>query len=259
MRTLAVWANGDLQDPGVPTVNATDPAFTVGHGLFETLRVEDSAALARDLHLQRLLSSAAELGITADPTQINAGIDAVLPQAPSRARLRYTVSGGGGVVVTLAELVPTPPTVRAITTPWPRNEHSPLTRHKTTAWYECALALRQAQEQGADEALFCNTAGDYCEGTTSNLFIVVDGTLLTPPVTAGLLPGVTRALLMEHAAAQGIPVQESPISPSLLIRADEVLLTSSLKDVVPVTELDGRTLPIGPLAQLLMSTFRQPR
>lgn len=261
---LATWADGRLLGPGEPGVVPTDPGFTLGRGLFETLRVDDGVVLARQAHLERLRRSVLALGFPRlDHQRIDDGIAAVLQSAAARAagcsaRLRYTVTAAGGCVVTLAAMPPPIHEATVVTAAWPRNEHSPLVGHKTTSYFESALAMEQAQAGGASEALFRNTRGDYCEGATSNLFVVDAGRVITPPEAAGLLPGVTRALVMQHARSLGLEVTEQPVSAELLDASDELFLTSSLKDICPVTSLDGRPLRVGEVTRQLLTSFTQP-
>ena len=260
MTTLAVWVDGVLVQPGEPAVPASDLAFARGYGLFETARVRgDGVVIECERHLQRLVDSAVELGFPpVDVARIDRGITAVLPFVPAEgARLRYTLTGSGRLVVELSEVGPQREQVRAITAPWPRNELSPLAGHKLTSYAEAIVAQREARAAGVDDALFRNLRGDYCEGTMSNLFVVAGGRMLTPPRDAGILPGVTRALVLERAAGAGIDTAEDPITPEILFGADEVLITGSVKGVVPVVELDGHPWEPGPVTRRLQELMRE--
>lgn len=203
--------------------------------------------------MERLVGSAVELGFPpVERDRINQAITALLPHVPPEgARLRYTVTGSGRYVVELAELPEELETIRAVTASWPHNDQSPLTAHKLTSYAENVWALGQAKEAGADEALFRNTRGDYCEGAMSNLFIVIRKRLITPPLDAGILPGVTRAVVIERAQKGGIPVAEAPVSPEMMFGAQEIMVTGSVKGVVPVVELDGKTFKAGPITRRL--------
>ncbi|HZK04701.1 MAG TPA: aminotransferase class IV [Actinomycetaceae bacterium] len=254
MKTLAIWADGTLVPEGAPAVAATDLAFTRGYALFETARVTGGGTIVEhERHLQRLLESAGALRFPpVDRKTIDDGVAAVLPFVPPEgARLRYTVTGSGSCVVELSELPPDRVTVRAVTASWPVNELSPLTAHKLTSYAENMWAIAEARAAGADEALFRNLRGDYCEGTMSNLFIVSGGRLITPPLDAGILPGVTRAVIMERAGEAGIVVVEERVTPEAIFAAGEVMVTGSVKGVVPVIELDGRRFEVGPVTRRL--------
>lgn len=145
------------------------------------------------------------------------------------------------MLITAAPAAPAPAVVDVVTVPWRRNEHSAVAGLKTTSYAENVVALARARAQGADEAIFANTAGDLCEGTGSNVFVVHDGLILTPPLSSGCLAGITRELLVEV-----VPVEERPLPLDALGQADEAFLTSSTRDVVPIAHVDGRRLPAAP-------------
>lgn len=124
---------------------------------------------------------------------------------------------------------------------WVRNERSAVAGLKTTSYAENVVALATAARAGASEALLANTVGRLCEGTGSNVFVVLDGRLHTPPLASGCLAGITRVLVVEWAGAK-----ETDLPFEVLEQADEVFLTSSLRDVQAVTRIDGRELAVGP-------------
>ena len=124
-----------------------------------------------------------------------------------------------------------------VTVPWRRNEHSPVAGLKTTSYAENVVALRAAHDAGADEAIFANTAGMLCEGTGSNIFVVHEGELVTPPLSAGCLAGIVRELVLEVA---GATERDLPIE--VLADVTEAFLTSSTRDVQPIDTIDGRAL-----------------
>jgi branched-chain amino acid aminotransferase len=136
-----------------------------------------------------------------------------------------------------------PPTATCdvTTVPWPRNEHGALSGLKTTSYGENVRALAYAAEHGGSEAIFGNTAGNLCEGTGTNVFVVSGGQLLTPPLSAGCLAGVTRALVIEWS---GAVEQDLPLS--ALAEADEAFLTGTTRDVQPIRFVDGQALPAAP-------------
>jgi branched-chain amino acid aminotransferase len=134
--------------------------------------------------------------------------------------------------------------------PWPRNERGPLVGLKTTSYADNVVALQWAHAQGADEALLANTVGELCEGTGSNVFVVLDGQVLTPRLASGCLAGVTRDLVLEWTEAA-----EAEIALVELYEADEVFLTSSTRDVQAVTGLDGLPRPVGPRTRHVREEF----
>ncbi len=126
-----------------------------------------------------------------------------------------------------------------------RNEHSPLSNLKTLNYLDNLLARAEAQRAGADEAIFLNTSAQLAEASASNLFIVADGRVLTPPIEAGILPGITRACVLELCGAEGISIQEAPLEANQLPAAEEAFLTNSLMEIMPLTSFAGKTIGSG--------------
>ena len=131
-----------------------------------------------------------------------------------------------------------------------RNEHAMTAGLKTNAFTDAVAAILEAARVGADDALFLDTAGHCSEATSSNLFVRSGGVLLTPPLSCGVLPGITRAAVLEIAAAMGVPAAEREVEPDVLMRAGEVFLTSSLRGIAPVTRLNGRPVGAGAPGEL---------
>jgi len=270
---MKVWLGtrdgGALVEPGRATVSVLDHGFTVGDGVFETLKVTPAGPFALTRHLRRLARSAATLGLVAPDEQIvrSAVADVVRSlgvDEPDRLwRLRITYSGGPAplgserddvvptLVVALAPGRPWCATTTAVTVPWTRNERSPLAGVKSTSYAENVVALARAHEAGASEALLANTRDELCEGTGSNVFVVVGGRVLTPALGSGALAGVTRELVLEWFGAV-----EADLPMRVLAEADEVFLTSSTRDVHPLVRVDGRTWPTaGPVGARLREEF----
>jgi branched-chain amino acid aminotransferase len=134
--------------------------------------------------------------------------------------------------------------------PWPRNERGPLVGLKTTSYADNVVALQWAHAHGADEALLANTVGELCEGTGSNVFVVLDGQVLTPRLASGCLAGITRDLVLEWTQAA-----EAEIALVTLYEAEEVFLTSSTRDVQAVTSLDGLPRQVGPRTRSIRAEF----
>jgi branched-chain amino acid aminotransferase len=263
-----VWLDGRLVARADAVVSAFDHGLTVGDGVFETLKVTDGRPFALTRHLARLRRSLAGLGLALDrgDHELAGAVDALLEATDAtRARLRITVTGGdaplgsgrgGGrptVVVALGALAEVPATTEVVTVPWRRNEHSAVTGLKTTSYAENVVALARAAQAGASEALLANTAGHLCEGTGSNVFVAVGGRLLTPPLPSGCLAGITRELVLEVVPE----AEEADLPMDVLERADEVLLTSSTRDVQAVRCVDGRPLAgaPGPWAREALARF----
>jgi branched-chain amino acid aminotransferase len=140
--------------------------------------------------------------------------------------------------------------------PWPRNERGALAGLKTTSYAENVVALHYANERGAGEAVFSNIRGELCEGTGTNVFVGLQGRLVTPPLTSGCLAGVTRGLLVEWLPDW---LEERSLPTSQLAEADEAFLASTTRDVQPIRAVDGHALPTcpGPLTRRAMEVFAE--
>jgi branched-chain amino acid aminotransferase len=276
------WVDGRLVDAAEARVSALDHGFTVGDGVFETLKVVpgpqgDPVPFALDRHLARLEVSAAGLGLPPPdvPTLRDAALSvcAASPELAGGGRLRVTYTSGAGplgsdrggapatAVVTAAVATGWPPTGRLALSPWRRNEAGPLTGLKTTSYAENVVMLAHARSLGADEALVRNLAGSVCEGTGSNIFAVHDGVIRTPALSSGCLAGITRELVVQWCAEAGTPVCEQELAVADVVAAQELFLTSSTRDVHPVVEVldvSGASLwagPVGPVTRATAALF----
>ncbi len=267
--TPIAWVDGRLVGDA-PALRAFDHGVTVGDGVFETCCVREGQAFALSRHLRRLATSAAGLGLVSpDLDLVRAGVAEVLAAGPLPwGRLRITVTGGPGPLgsdradvaptyVVLASPAPRPaPTASVAVAPWVRNERSAVAGIKTTSYAENVVALAYARERGASEALLANTRGELCEGTGSNVLLALGGQLVTPPLDSGALAGITRELLLEWAASEGLGILERVVPLEELAVAEEVALLSSTRDVQPVHAVDGRALTApGPLITAAAGVF----
>ncbi|MEM7091399.1 MAG: aminotransferase class IV [Actinomycetota bacterium] len=263
---MKVWLNGGLVDAGEAKIAVDDHGLIVGDAAFETLKTVRGEPLAITRHLRRLRRTLDAMWIEMpDEDELRAAvatcIDAFQPSGDRQARVRLTVTGGTG---SLGSGAPTgPPSVfvaaaelsakaapHVITVPWTRNERGALAGLKTTSYAENVRALRVAKGAGASEAIFANTVDELCEGTGTNIFVVVDGRCITPPLSSGCLAGVTRELVLEVA-----DIAEEPLPMSILETADEVFLTSSTRDVQGLTQIDDRLLEVGPVTSQIADGF----
>ncbi|MEU7009334.1 aminodeoxychorismate lyase [Streptomyces sp. NPDC046332] len=252
---MKLWVNGGLRDAEEAQVSVLDHGLTVGDGVFETIKAVRGETFALTLHLERLTRSARGLGLPdPDLDEVRRACAAVLEANPMElGRLRITYTGGlsplgsergdagASLVVALGESGRRPDSTAVITVPWTRNERGALTGLKTTSYAENVVALARAREQGASEALFANTVGQLCEGTGSNVFVVLDGRIHTPPVSSGCLAGITRALAVEWTGAI-----ETDLPLDVLESAQEIFLTSTLRDIQAVHRVDDRELTPAP-------------
>jgi branched-chain amino acid aminotransferase len=268
-----VCVDGELGPADELRISPLDHGLLVGDGVFETLRVYDGIPFAWTRHLQRLARSAAGLGLgIPEVATLREQADAVLAaNGLTRARLRITVTGGPAplgseraavpptVVIAASALTPWPPTADVVTVPWPRNERGATAGLKTISYAENVRALAYAHDHGAGEAIFANTRGELCEATGSNVFLVRDGQLVTPPGSAGCLLGVTRALVIELAPTLGFDVEEVDLPLAALADADEAFLSSTTREVQAIAHVDGTALPAapGPVTEKLAAAFAE--
>jgi branched-chain amino acid aminotransferase len=266
------WLDGELVPLADARVSVLDHGLVVGDGVFETLRVYRGEPFAWTRHVARLNASARGLGLgVPDAGELrSAAEDVIAANELSEARLRITVTGGvappgsgrGEAEPTTFLLAfpiePAAPTVDVVLAPWSRNENSALAGLKTISYAANVRALAYAKERGAGEAIFTNTRGNVCEATGSNVFVVRDGVLATPPPTAGCLLGVTRALLLHLARDTGLRAEERDLAVDELSSADEAFLSSTTREVQPIARIDGRPLAAvgGPVSTRLADAFR---
>ena len=266
---MRAWLNGQLlDDPTGATLSVTDHGFTVGDGVFESIKTIQGEPFALTRHVTRLAGSATGLGLEApDEAEVRRGVAAVLAGTSDplgRLRITYTAgpapmgSGRGDgpatLVVAYSALEPMGASTAVSTVPWTRNERGATAGLKTTSYAENVIALAHARERGATEAIFANTVGHLCEGTGSNVFYVVDGELRTPTLASGCLAGVTRALVIEWSG--GVEVDE-PMG-EVAERMSEAFLVSTTRDVQAISRWDDRELPApGPVTAECARTWAQ--
>lgn len=259
---MKLWMNGVLRDATRPWLMASDRGVTLGDGLYETIRVRSGVPVHLPAHLERLARGAGLLGLSlpydAQALANACGVLLLDSGTPADAVLRLTVTRGPGprgllppatpapvVMLTIGAWTQPPPVTAIVATVTRRNEFSPLAQVKSTNCLDAILARNQAASRGADEAILLNTAGRVAEATIANLFAVIGGTLVTPPVEEGCLAGVGRGIVLAQAK-----VTVRPVTVAELVTAQEIFLTSSL-GIRPVTSLEGRGLAAGTVAATL--------
>lgn len=278
---FAVSVDGRVGRPEDVTLKVTDNGFVFGDSAYETLRTYGGRPFELDRHLKRLRRTIALLGfeLKVSDEEIKARIDACLSFASNpESYLRVIVSRGVGDMSYRFERIPEPTVamyVKPLEATSPalyeqgaaaaivsirRNPVEALNpAMKSSNLLNNALATREAYAKGAFEAILLNTRGEVAEGAGSNVFIVKDGRLLTPPLSCGLLAGITRELVLEIAAAEGIPHEERVLYPADLQSADEMFVTSTLKELAPVVTLDGAPVGTGrpgPTTHALLKAYR---
>jgi branched-chain amino acid aminotransferase len=247
-----IWRNGQWTEAEVLEIAPRDRGLLHGLGLFETLLAIDGRAVFADRHLARLQASCKRLGWNPEVPDITGPVSS---HGRGRVRIRLTLTGGSGPLHDLSHgadhlwmlaaspvaEAPAPTSVNV--SPFTRNEHSPLAGLKCASYAENLVALDHAGRLGFGETLFFNKAGHLCEAATANVFLVKEGTLRTPALDCGCLPGITRAVVIGLAARLGIPCMETRLTTDDLHSADGMFLTSSIRGVTGVTRLEQRTLP----------------
>jgi branched-subunit amino acid aminotransferase/4-amino-4-deoxychorismate lyase len=265
-----LWCNGLWLDALDFSASPTDRGLMLGLGLFETILAVDGRPIHAERHVERLRASCFRLGwkfgfsnlpeTMAELVQLNS-------LASGRARLRLAITGGSGLIhdlalgadhivwITAVPAADAPLTATVNLSPWLRNERSSLAGLKCASYAENLVALQDAKRRGFEETVFLNTAGQVCEGATSNIFLVRNGEIATPSLRSGCLPGITRSVVIELAATLGIPCHECDLTLDDLTAADELFLTSSIRGLTGVSRFEDRILPAGPVTRTLRDAW----
>src|SRR5215510_14431380 len=281
----SVNVNGQIVDSAHAVISVFDHGFLYGEGVYETLRTYNGQPFLFDRHMRRMRKSAGMVAL--DVPLTDAEVDrrfretmraAGLGDTGREAYLRILITRGVGELTYDVAACPSPSIViivkpnvdppreafeQGVTValvPIVRNHPStvnPLI--KSNNLLNNALAMQEAFRRGAFEGVMRNYKGELAECTQSNLFIVKNGTALTPPIEAGLLPGITREFLFEVGQGVGIPVREAVLRDEDLFGADEAFLTSTTREAVPIVKVDDRTIGSGkpgPVTKKLLKGFR---
>jgi branched-chain amino acid aminotransferase len=273
--------NGEIQPIAEATIPVMDHGFLFGDSVYETLRAYQGRFFRFDAHFDRLRNSAdgleLELPLSGDEFLERCKATVTAADEPDAA-VRIVVTRGVGPMH-IDPIGCNSPNVLVFARPRPRYPEGAYTNGlgiaiverrrnakksldpnvKSGNYLNNVLALVEARKVGAFEGIMCNAEGYVAEGTTSNLFLVKDGVLRTAPLSVGLLSGITRRTVLELAEALAIPLQEERFTASDLRDADEAFITSSLKQVMPVTRIDELTLSDGrrgPITGRLLEGYR---
>ena len=236
-----VWLDGSFIAEEKAMVPATDRAFLHGRGLFETLRAYSGIPFRLDDHLARMTVSAAHFKIRFHPPDLDPVIRNLCDRnEPDDAAIRITLSAEGRLLVTARPRKPLPQAwydrgAEVMVAPWRRDARMALAGHKVTSYLENILVHDEAIERGCADALFVGLKGELLEGAVTTIFLVVKGKLVTPKLP-GILPGITRKVVMEL-----IKVKERTVKLKELWKADEAFLTNALIEVLPI----GKPGPVG--------------
>lgn len=250
---IKLWHNGSLVQ-GKLAISAHDRGLTLGDGLFETLAVKNGVALWHVQHMERFEKSAREMGIAFPRDEIEAAMNALIKGTKDLHVLRLTLTRGEGarglgsqssqptVIGTLGAFDDSlrfqPMSV--ITSTVKRNMHSPASQLKTLSYIDNIFAAREAKVKGVDEALMLNTSGRLACFSIGNVFLEVDGTLVTPALSEAVLPGIMRQVVIALARQNDIEVKEKQVKPSDIDKADLMFMTNSLRLMRAVTKCDSK-------------------
>lgn len=278
------YLNGELVSRAEARVSIDDAGFQHAVGLFETMGVYHGRVFRLDAHLARIARSASDLGL-ARQLEIEPLREAVAQTISSnhldRARLRLTVTAGStSLLAPTPDATPAPPAptvlitassptkydpqyfeegITVVVAPPAANPFDPAAGHKTLAYWSRLRTLRQAAAAGAGEAIWLTPTNHLASGAVSNIFLVKDGKLLTPiargeeatgALAAPVLPGTTRAAVIELADADGITIERRMLSVPELLKADEVFLTNASWLVLPVTRVEKAVIAGGEVGKL---------
>jgi branched-chain amino acid aminotransferase len=279
----AVYVNGNIAPADQAVIPVYDHGFVYGEGVYETLRTYNRVPFLYDRHLRRLRQSAQylDLAVPFDDAALLGRIHDTMRAAGQlrEAYIRILLTRGIGELTYDIKATPTPSLV-IIVKP---NEEQPariftdgikiclvdvLRNHprsvnpiiKSNNLLNNALAMQAAYKHGGEEALMCNYRGELSECSQSNFFMVRDGVAVTPKSTAGLLEGVTRAFMFEVGREVGVEVRDETLYPRDLESADEVFITSTTREMSPVTRIDDRVIGSGqpgPITKKLLDGYRR--
>ena len=251
--TNYAYVNGKFVRDQEAVVSIADRGFLYGDGCFETMRVYDGRIFRWTEHLARLFDGLNALGIEAllSPAELRAACQALLRLNDVRNGVARIYQSRDSIVITVQPREFLAREIYAIVSTIRLDNR--LSKFKTANRLPYILAQREAERAEVNDAVLLNHAGQVAEFTASNLFIVKDGTLLTPPVTDGPLPGITRQVVLVLAAKAKLPVRELSFGPELLPVADEVFATNSLMEIAPVLTW-GRP---GKFTRRLQTLYRQ--
>ncbi len=272
---LKVYLNGNIIPAGDAKISVADPAFLHGASVFTTMLAHNSVVFRFQQHLERLAETVRVLGLSVAPTtgQLADGMDAVLEaNALTEARCRITLTPGppDGAPVTLITAAPLPEYpaewytkgIKVIVTALKQIPGDPIFGFKTGCYLPRILARQEAAAKGAEDALWYTTEGHLAESCFSNIFLVLDGVVYTPPRDTPVLPGVVRDATIELCRGLEIPVKDdTPLTVKEMLAADECFLTSSCMGIRPVATIerhdvaeDDETTP-GPITKKLMTAY----
>ncbi len=280
--SLKISINGQLVDQANATISVFDHGLLYGDGVFEGMRCYSGRVFKMNEHLVRLYQSALAINLPIPMTTqtLAAEVDRTLAANNMKdGYIRLVVTRGSGTlgldpnrcsnpqVIIITDHIKLYPEeyyrdgMEIVTAATMRNHPAALSpRIKSLNYLNNILAKMEGLRAGCEEALMLNHKGEVAECTGDNIFIIKQGVLMTPPIDAGILEGITRNAVLELAAAESIPTQQCTLLRHDIFIADECFLTGSAAEVIPVTKLDGRTIgngKPGPVTLRLAAAFKK--
>jgi branched-chain amino acid aminotransferase len=273
---MKIFLNNAMFDADSAFVSARDSGFLYGAGLFETMRSSNGVVFAIDDHLDRLFNSAKVLGIPHKYERdyiVDAIIQTLKANELSDARIRLTLTGGptgvsvekqkGTLVITVTPFEPYAAEyyekgALAVLCQFRQNTADPICGHKTCNYLSRLLALDGARQRGAVESLWFTTDNRLAEGCVSNVFIVKDSKVFTPPLSTPVLPGIARKHVVQIAAENSIEVTEKDLFINDLLGADEVFITNTLMQILPIAAVEAHIVgdgKVGAVTKKLTDVF----
>ncbi|MFZ5907778.1 MAG: branched-chain-amino-acid transaminase [Nitrospirota bacterium] len=279
MNFMYVSVNGKIVPSQDAVVSVFDHGFLYGDGIYETLRVYDSVPFKIDEHLKRLFRSASLIGLSIpyDTDRLKIALyETLIANHLRNAYVRITISRGPGSLGLDPDFCPVP-TIIILTQQFKeypgayyaqgitlmiaetrRNLREAINPQiKSLNFLNNILAKIEAKNYGAYEAIMLNQNAFLAEGTISNIFFYKDGTLCTPSVDCGILDGITRGIVADLARKEGLSVREGMFTRNDLYTAEEVFITNTTMEVMPVAAVDTRRYPVGKIARLLRKLYRR--
>lgn len=272
---MKIWLNGDICDPTSARIDPTDRGFLLGDGVFETLLIQQGTPVFLAEHHARLLASTQRLGFPSCPSletlthAIAQLVEINELHDQSRSAARITLTRGPGprgilpplnaqptCLISLAPS-PTPPRhARAIIATPRRNDRSPLSALKMLSYQDAIFAKQEATAKNVEDAVFLNTKDELACTSVGNLFCWMEDThLVTPPLSAGILPGITRAKVLDLARTLNVTVREEAIPQTQLATISGAFSTNSLVGLQTLSELEGRPLQSPPAQAALQQAY----
>ena len=272
-----VNVDGRIAEAKDHLISPLDQGFLFGASVYETLRTYDGKPFLLQRHLTRLRESAQALAIgvhLSDQEMAERVKETLVAASNSESTIRIVISAGTGsidytkgaasepmVVILVRPLSPPPNGIHVALVSTVRNHPSTVNpRIKASNLLNNLFAMREAQKAGAEEGIMLNYRGEVAEGSMTNVFIIAEGIVRTPPLSAGILEGITRELTLQVAHEERIELIEEPIHPKALEVADEVFVTSSGKEILPVTRIGGHDVgngKPGPITKKLLKAYRR--